>query len=104
MAAASRGDPGQAFAAAQARGGDRGLPAPVMGDSKVRAAVWRSSSVLRGALPGVIRVCQLSHYADSPRCLRSTESSFSAPGVPLTGGGVTRCALLSWQREPGNLF
>ena len=51
MAAASRGDPGQAFAAAQARGGDCGLPGPVMGDSKVRAAVWRSSSGPPGRTP-----------------------------------------------------
>ena len=33
------GDPGQAFAAAQAPDGGRRLPGPVMGNSKVRAAV-----------------------------------------------------------------
>ena len=38
-AVVSLGDPGQALEAAQAPDSDHGLPGPVMGDSKVRAAV-----------------------------------------------------------------
>lgn len=89
-----RGDPGQAFTAAQAPDGASG---PCDGQPQGRAAVFW------GARPEVITLCHLSRYTDSLSAAGGAQRAASLRQVWVDGQRAG-ALLLPWQRSTASLF